>query len=137
MGISLFISSKIIIIGPVFDLVGGILLASEMIGLLEIIKNHTQTLQKRIDSEQSKILPVGFRVLIIYAIKRIFKIKTTELPLKYILALYKWRISFIISYGLLSFLEYWANIISTKRGLGLIGTIFLCLGFSFQIIGNL
>jgi len=128
---------EIIIIGLVFDLVGGILLASEMIGLLEIIKNHTLTLQKRINSEQSKILPVGFRVLIIYTIKRIFNIKTTELPLKYILALYKWRISFIISYGLLSFLEYLANIISTKRGLGLIGTIFLCLGFVFQIIGNL
>jgi len=127
----------IIILGLVFDLVGGILLASEMIGLLERIENYNRTVQKRIDSEQSKILPVGLRVGIIYAIKRIFKIKTTELPLKYILALYKWRISFILSYCLLRSLEYLANIISTKRGLGSIGTIFLCLGFFFQIIGNL
>lgn len=127
----------IIILGLVFDLVGGILLASEMIGLLERIENYNRTVQKRIDSEQSKILPVGLRVVIIYAIKRIFKIKTTELPLKYILALYKWRIGFILSYGLLRSLEYLANIISTKRGLGSIGTIFLCLGFFFQIIGNL
>ena len=127
-----------IIIGLLFDLVGGILLASEMIGLLEILENYnTRTFQKRIDSEQSKILPVGFRVVIIYTLERIFEIKTTELPLKYRLALYKWGISFIISYGLLSFLKYLANIISTKRGLGLIGTIFLCLGFFFQIIGNL
>ena len=129
---------EIIIIGLAFDLVGGILLASEMIGLLEILENYnTRAVQKRIDLEQSKILPVGFRVGIIYAIKRIFNFKTTELPLKYILALYKWRIGFIISYGLLSFLKYLANIISTKRGLGSIGTIFLCLGFGFQIIGNL
>ena len=127
-----------IIIGLLFDLVGGILLASEMIGLLERLENYnTRAVQKRIDLEQSKILPVGFRVGIIYAIKRIFNFKTTELPLKYILALYKWRIGFIISYGLLSFLKYLANIISTKRGLGSIGTIFLCLGFGFQIIGNL
>jgi hypothetical protein len=134
---SLLDSHTKIILGLACDFVGGILLASEMIGLLEKIENRTSALQKRIHLEESKILPVGLRVVIIYALKRIFNIKTTELPLKSILALYKWRISFVISYGSLSFLEYLANIISTKRGIGLMGTIFLCFGFVFQIIGNL
>ena len=130
---SLVIRGILITVGLLLDLLGGLLLAFEMLELLEKIKSYNSTLSNNIKSIDSELIKIG----IILMIADIFNgFKTKKVRLKDYLALYTLVMKFRLSYKLLLILEKLTNKFSTKRVFGLLGATSLIIGFIFQLIAN-
>lgn len=131
-----------VILGLSFDLIGGILLASEMIGLIERIKSYNLKLQNQIDAVNSEFQKIGFIIAIIALAIFWLKIKPEKQNNKELqdawtyIKVYILIIKFRINYILLIILENLTKKLGTERVLGFLGIIILCLGFIFQAIVN-
>lgn len=129
----------IILFGLLFELIGGILLASEMIGLLVKIRKWNSSLQNKIQSKKVELAAIGLTAGLLYItvdIIKDFRLKTMLYLLLSIFSLYLFVIIHLISGKLLHFLEYFTVKLGTERVLGFLGVIFLCLGFVFQAFIN-
>lgn len=132
----------LITFGLFFDLIGGVLLASEMIGLLEKIKNYNLKLQKEIDSIRQGATILAIVVLVLILVKDSLKIKPGRQKKLGIQEVWEYIHAYILTtkfkiiYSLLLFLQNSTKKLGTERILGLLGVIFLCLGFIFQAIIN-
>ncbi|MFZ3169685.1 MAG: hypothetical protein WA130_18885 [Candidatus Methanoperedens sp.] len=141
------IRTEIIIIGLFCDLMGGTLLAAEMIGLLEKIKNYNIKLQAEKDAISSELLKKESILAIIYIAAKFIKngiIKSNDNDLKDIpwrealhlismhLSIIKLKLSYSLSIVLINFTKKFG----TERFFGILGVIFLWLGFGFQTIVN-
>ena len=129
----------IILFGLLFELIGGILLASEMIGLLVKIRKWNSSLQNKIQSKKVELAAIGLTAGLLYItvdIIKDFRLKTMLYLLLSIFSLYLFIIINLISGKLLHFLEYFIVKLGTERVLGFLGVIFLCLGFVFQAFIN-
>lgn len=124
--------------GLFFDLVGGILLASEMIGLLERIKNYNLYIRNKIMRTESILLSAGFALGVLGLAMTIlkFKITITISQLKDIATLIILVVIYRVNHSMLSFLERLTKKLGAERVLGFIGVFFLCVGFIFQAIVN-
>ncbi|MCK4636229.1 MAG: hypothetical protein KAT32_05195 [Candidatus Moranbacteria bacterium] len=136
--------TNIIILGLFFELIGGILLASEMIELLDKIRNWNVSLQDKIQGKKKEcaidIASVGLLfvpILLLAHIKKTFSLKEIFVLIYYISILYILILINLITIKLLHFFEYLIKKLGTKRGLGVLGVIFLCLGFIIQFYINL
>ena len=123
----------LITIGLVCDVVGGLLLAFEMFGILEKIKSYNSTLSNNIKSIDSELIKIGI-FLMIADIFNVFE--TKKVRLKDYLALKILVIKFRLSHTLLLFLEKLTKKFSTQRVIGLFGATLLIIGFAFQLIAN-
>ena len=133
----------VILFGLSFELIGGILLASEMIGLLDKIRKWNSSLQNKIQSRKIELaailaaigLAAGLLYMVVDVIKK-FHLRTVLALLYSVFSLYIAIIIFLISGKLLHFLEYLTEKLHTKRVVGFLGVIFLCVGFVCQAFIN-
>ncbi|MBA7523620.1 hypothetical protein ES705_15747 [subsurface metagenome] len=129
----------IISVCPIFELFGGILLASEMIGLLDKIRKWNSLLQNKIQSRKIELAAIGLAAGLLYMVVDVIKkfhLRTVLDLLYSVFFLYIAIIIFLISGELLHFLEYLTEKLGTKRVLGVLGVIFLCVGFVCQAFIN-
>lgn len=147
--------TTLIILGLSFDLIGGILLASEMIGLLDIVLKRLNNLHSKIHEEKASLEKILVGVALVVAIAAIFsslfknipepKLKAAKIAtvrdsldtIKSIIILYILTILLMLTYETLRFLENFTLKYGTKKVVGLLGVFFLCLGFIFQTFVNL
>ena len=81
----------IILFGLLFELIGGILLASEMIGLLVKIRKWNSSLQNKIQSKKVELAAIGLTAGLLYItvdIIKDFRLKTMLYLLLSIFSLY-------------------------------------------------
>jgi hypothetical protein len=129
----------VILFGLSFELIGGILLASEMIGLLDKIRKWNSSLQNKIQSRISELAAIGLAAGLLYMVVDVIKkfhLRTVLALLYSVFSLYIAIIIFLISGKLLHFLEYLTEKLHTKRVVGFLGVIFLCVGFVCQAFIN-
>ena len=138
----------IISFGLLSELIGGILLASEMIGLLDKIREWNSSLQNKIQSKDIELttefttirLTAGLLPLVVYFKEKFdlggFRLRDALTLSGVAIFLYILIIMNLISRKLLHFLEYFAEKLSTERVLGVLGIFFLCLGFVCQAFIN-
>ena len=129
----------IILLGLSCELIGGILLASEMIGVLDKLSRWNSSLQNKIHSKKMELayiaLTAGLFYILIDFIKE-FRLRDVLTSLYLVFSIYMLLIMNLISGELLLFLEYFTGKFGTKKVLGLLGVFFLCLGFSIQAVIN-
>jgi hypothetical protein len=148
------IRAIIITLGLSFDLIGGVLLASEMIGLLDIVlkkvRNLHSKIQERKASAENILGKFGLIIVIVTIFSSLFKNtpepkhKATKIAtlrgsldtIKYKIIIYILTILLILTYKVLLYLENFTIKYGTKKVVGLVGVFFLCLGFVFQAIVN-
>lgn len=138
----------IISLGLLSELIGGILLASEMIGLLDKIREWNSSLQNKIQSKDIELttefttirLTAVLLPLVVYFKEKSdlggFRLRDALTLLGVAIFLYILIIMNLISRKLLHFLEYFAEKLSTERVLGVLGVFFICLGFVCQAFIN-
>jgi len=129
----------VILFGLSFELIGGILLASEMIGLLDKIRKWNSSLQNKIQSRISELAAIGLAAGLLYMVVDVIKkfhLRTVLALLYSVFSLYIAIIIFLISGKLLHFLEHLTEKLGTKRVLGVLGVFWLCVGFVCQAIIN-
>ena len=138
----------IISFGLLSELIGGILLASEMVGLLDKMRGWNSSLRDKIQSKKIK-LATEFTTMRLTAVLlqlvayRGERFGLGEFRLRYRLT-FSGVVFFLciliimnsISDKLLRFLECLVEKLGTKRVLGLLGIGFLCLGFVCQAFIN-
>ncbi len=130
----------VISFGLFFELIGGIMLASEMIGLLDKIRNWNLSLQGTIQSRKIELLEIGLYAGLLYLIVDVIKKFNLKIILSiFISILFLYILIFInlLNNELLRFLEYLTEKLGTESVLGILGVLFLCLGFLFQFYINL
>ena len=138
----------IISFGLLSELIGGILLASEMVGLLDKMREWNSSLRNKIQSKKIKLatefttirLTAGLLPLVVYFKEKFdlggFRLSDVLTLSGVVIFLYILIIMNSISDKLLRFLEYLVEKLGTKRVLGLLGMGFLCLGFACQAFIN-
>ena len=131
----------IIVLGAFCELLGGFLLASEMIGLLDRLKKWNLQIQNKIQSKKEKLETDSWKkvfpiILILYVLKYVQK----EISLKTAISIVFLSILLFINY-IIRKLLYYSGLLSEKLNikqiLGVAGVIFLCIGFIFQLYINL
>lgn len=133
-----------IIVGLFCELFGGILLAFEMIELLDKIKKWNSSLHDKIQAKKKEfaldLASISLSLVIFYFILdhvKTFSLKEIFFLIYSISILYIFIILNSVSLELLDLSEYLSEKFGTKRVIGLLGVIFLCLGFIIQSYINL
>ena len=129
----------VILFGLSFELIGGILLASEMIGLLDKIRKWNSSFQNQIQSKKTELAYIGFTSVLLYIVVHVTKKFGLRIVLVFLYSIFSLYILIIINLTcgeLLHFLEYLTEKFGTKRVLGVLGVFFLCVGFVCQSFIN-
>ena len=129
----------VISFGLIFELFGGILLASEIIGLLDKIRKWNSSFQNQIQSKKTELAYIGFTAVLLYIVVHVTKKFGLRRMLIYLYSIFSLYILVIINLTcgeLLHFLEYLTEKLGTERVLGLLGVFFLCVGFGCQAFIN-
>ncbi len=129
----------LILAALVVDLTGGILLAFEMIELLDKVKTWNSSVKDMIQSKKIELPMIGLYAALLYVmanIRKSFDLKGILFFSYSILILYFLIFVSMLSHKLLNFLEYLTKKFSTKRVVGILGVICLCLGFILQFYIN-
>lgn len=135
----------LLLVGLFFELIGGTLLAFEMIGVLDKIKKWNLSLHDKIEAKRKEfVIDLASAGLIVVIIFFFLDYVKKELSLKEIFFLiYSISIFCIffqinsVIFKLLDFIEYLTKKLGTKKVIGLFGVVFLCLGFIIQFYINL
>ena len=128
----------IILLGQSCQLIGGILLASEMIGFLDKLSKWNSSLQNKIHSKKMELGSIVLTAVLFHALVDFmeFRLRDVLTSLYFVFSIYMLLIMNLISGELLLFLEYFTEKFGTKKVLGLLGVFFLCLGFLIQVVIN-
>ena len=139
--------TSIIFLGLLSELIGGILLASEMIGLLDKIREWNSSLQNKIQSKKIKLATEFTTIRLTAGLLQLaylrekfdlggFRLRARLTLSGIVFFLCILIIMNLISDKLLRFLEYLVEKLGTERVLGLLGVFFICLGFVCQAFIN-
>ena len=138
----------IIVCGLICELFGGILLASEMIGLVDKIRkcNLGQQIKikvkekelVKIQSKYEKFLLMGVISIFVYMFVKInnSRLQSLKIMLSYYRHFFSLRLSniiILITRKVLHFSERVSAKLGTEKVLGFIGVIFLCIGFVIEL----
>ena len=131
-----------ILLGLSCELIGGILLASEMIGFLDKLSKWNSSLQKslqnKIHSKPKELRYIALTAALFYISIPFMKLRLRDVltSLYFVFSIYMLLVMNLISGELLLLLEYFTRKFGTKKVLGLLGVIFLFLGFLIQAVIN-